>query len=117
MNRFLASIQTVRRTLRAGIRTSILFAFGLGIWSGISVIPHTDSSLAHESFVQYSMVAGDVVWAEDNKKDAPSQSNTAGEAGMTAVNSIYNILFSLITPFLMLAGWLLTPDWVFGEIF
>lgn len=116
MNRFLASIQTVRRTLRAGIRTSILFAFGLGIWSGISVIPHTDSSLAHESLVQYSMVAGDVAWAEDKKESAP-QSNPIGEGVMTGVNSIYSILFSLITPFLMLAGWLLTPDWVFGEIF
>lgn len=26
-------------------------------------------------------------------------------------------MYALLTPLLMLAGWLLTPDWVFGEIF
>jgi hypothetical protein len=120
MNRFLASIQTVRRTLRAGIRTSILFAFGLGIWSGISVIPHTDSSLAHESLVQYSMVAGDVAWAAGgggpDASAAKSPENTS-DTGVSFINGAFNVMFAIITPFLMLAGWLLTPDWTFGQVF
>lgn len=37
--------------------------------------------------------------------------------GLSFINGFFNILFALITPLLMLAGWLLTPDWVFGEIF
>jgi hypothetical protein len=92
----------------------------LGIWSGISVIPHTDSSLAHESFVQYSMVAGDVAWAAGgggpDASAAKSPENTS-DTGVSFINGAFNVMFAIITPFLMLAGWLLTPDWTFGQVF
>lgn len=39
------------------------------------------------------------------------------ETGVKTINAIFNLMYALLTPLLMLAGWLLTPDWVFGEIF
>jgi hypothetical protein len=36
---------------------------------------------------------------------------------ITALNLVIELLTFLITPLIMLAGWLLSPDWTFGEIF
>lgn len=33
------------------------------------------------------------------------------------LNLIIEVITFLITPLIMLAGWLLSPDWTFGEIF
>lgn len=37
--------------------------------------------------------------------------------GTSTLNMLINALFVLLSPLLIFAGWLLTPDWVFGEIF
>ena len=36
---------------------------------------------------------------------------------MSLLNGLTGVFLSILTPFLILCGWLLTPDWVFGEVF
>lgn len=74
--------------------------------------------------VTYLLLEGEVFAAENNPSayvapptaTAPSTDKEEG-FWVKLLNSGVNILFSLLTPFLILAGWLLSPDWVFGEVF
>jgi hypothetical protein len=47
----------------------------------------------------------------------PSESWKSSDFWLNVLNGGIDVLFSLLTPFLILAGWLLSPDWVFGEVF
>lgn len=53
--------------------------------------------------------------ANDTKTTEP-ESKTL-EAFIDIANLFIGVLTFLITPLIMLAGWLLSPDWTFGEIF
>ncbi len=55
--------------------------------------------------------------AAKNAPAAPAAKTDIWETILSLLNGLTNVFFSLLTPLLMLAGWLLTPDWVFGEIF
>ncbi len=35
----------------------------------------------------------------------------------TVLNFIIDIAYILFSPLVWMAGWLLTPDWTFGEVF
>jgi len=54
------------------------------------------------------------------QKDTTTAANKADDAVATLVsiaNLAIGVLTFLITPLIMLAGWLLSPDWTFGDIF
>ncbi len=64
---------------------------------------------------------GGVAWAatrsERDAADAIKASAGSDTGTVKTLNAALNLLYALLTPLLMLAGWLLTPDWAFGEIF
>jgi hypothetical protein len=69
-------------------------------------------------------VGGGEVWAADGNKNptaansvTPADKDEVWKTILSLLNGLTNVVFSLLTPLLMLAGWLLTPDWVFGEVF
>jgi hypothetical protein len=84
-------------------------------------------NISVEESVQGSIVAqfevgGGEVWANPIPPiTAPpvtqSDKDDVWKTITSILNGVTNIFFALLTPLLMLAGWLLTPDWVFGEIF
>lgn len=56
--------------------------------------------------------------AEDAKKDTKKTPiDTTVESLVSLMNVGIGTLTFLITPLIMLAGWLLSPDWTFGEVF
>jgi hypothetical protein len=80
------------------------------------------------SIVAQVQVGGGEVWANAMTPQqieaaakgswvAQSDKDDIWKSFLSLLNGITNIFFALLTPLLMLAGWLLTPDWVFGEIF
>ncbi|MDQ1344295.1 MAG: hypothetical protein QG650_1015, partial [Patescibacteria group bacterium] len=50
-------------------------------------------------------------------KAGPAAEKSAGDAAATTVNGIIQLVMMLFLPATILAGWLLSPDWTFGEIF
>ncbi len=64
------------------------------------------------------LVMGEVVWAQQPANpSANSPIDGEGVGAVKTINAAINLMYALLTPLLMLAGWLLTPDWAFGEIF
>ena len=59
------------------------------------------------------MAADDAAKPTDTKDVMDATINSL----ITSLNVGIGILTFLVTPLIMLAGWLLSPDWTFGEIF
>ncbi len=108
-----------RSSLRL-IRLVLLFALAAGIWGGVEV----SVSVPVDGGVVAQMGVGSVVWAAGAADSDPASqalrsapASDTSTTGLSVINGSLNLMFAIITPFMMLAGWLLTPDWVFGEIF
>lgn len=54
---------------------------------------------------------------EKTQKDAKIPMDETINSIISFLNLGIGVLTFLITPLIMLAGWLLSPDWTFGEIF
>lgn len=70
-----------------------------------------DHSIVYSGGVTTTWAAG-----EDAKKDKNATDEMV-ENMVAFLNIILGVITFLITPLVMLAGWLLSPDWTFGEIF
>lgn len=51
------------------------------------------------------------------KPAAKAETKDGSTAAATTVNSIIELVMMIFLPATMLAGWLISPDWTFGEIF
>jgi len=54
--------------------------------------------------------------------DTQTQATTTGSAGWDVevaklLNLVISVMYAILAPLAMLAGWFLTPDWTFGDIF
>lgn len=93
-----------------------VFIVGLFVSIGEVSVDH-DGTLSLSQGGIYTVVAieGDATPAAGEKK-VEGESKTI-EAFIDVANLFIGVLTFLITPLIMLAGWLLSPDWTFGEIF
>ena len=85
-----------------------VFCAGLFITSG-------EVSVSNSEGLQISGGVQSVVAAETPTKQTPE--DTTINSIISILNLGIGVLTFLITPLIMLAGWLLSPDWTFGEIF
>lgn len=105
------------------VRTLALVLVAIIGWMGISWGPMSGEGGALGSNEMGRLVVGEVVWANavsgggGGGGGVTAATPTEGVGAVKTVNAVINILYALLTPLLMLAGWLLTPDWAFGEIF
>lgn len=63
-------------------------------------------------FVQSAAAA-----ADPSTKTADAKPADGASAAASTVNGIIQLVMMLFLPATILAGWLLSPDWTFGEIF
>lgn len=54
---------------------------------------------------------------EAAKAATPAATTDKSAAGATVVNGLIEAVMMLFLPATFIAGWLLSPDWTFGEIF
>ena len=54
---------------------------------------------------------------ETGKAATPAATTDKSAAGATVVNGLIEAVMMLFLPATFIAGWLLSPDWTFGEIF
>lgn len=64
-----------------------------------------------------SLGAEEAFAADGTPSTATPANATAGATGGTVVNTLVEAILMLFLPATLLAGWLLSPDWTFGEIF
>lgn len=102
------------------IRSTSLVAVAAISWlvgSGIPEATVTDGQgvVASAGWVE-SAYASTGSTSED-KSTAKAESKGGGTAAATTINSIIELVMMIFLPATMLAGWLISPDWTFGEIF
>jgi hypothetical protein len=82
---------------------------------------HISVGESAQGIVVAEVQIGEEAWADSTPPAASpvtqADKDDVWKSFLSLLNGITNIFFALLTPLLMLAGWLLTPDWVFGEIF
>lgn len=93
----------ISRLSRLGL-LSVLYT-GLFLTSG-------ELSMSTEGSVQIGNIGVQNVMAAEN-----NTTDTTINSIISFLNLGIGVLTFLITPLIMLAGWLLSPDWTFGEIF
>lgn len=98
------------------IRTLAFVLIAVIGWTGISVSGSVSGNVNPGANGVNQLVMGDVAWAETPEEKAAREKNE-GTGTVKAINAAINLMYALLTPLLALAGWLLTPDWAFGEIF
>lgn len=100
------------------LRSLAVILIAVMAWTGVQV-----QEVEHAGVVGYGVSEvrlGEGVWAAtapDAAKPKANATTPEGATGVKTINAALNVMYALLTPMLMLAGWLLTPDWVFGEIF
>ncbi len=93
-------------------RASALSLVALVSWaSGVSdVVPVSEGNFGIRAEFGVSEA-----FAEDKKE--LSKEAQGAQAAATFINGLHSVIQILFLPATMLAGWLLSPDWTFGEIF
>lgn len=98
-------------------RSVALTAVAILSWTSGSHLPQAvldrGTDFAVEGLVSSAAAAaGSAAPAAD-----PKTGKTAEESAATLVNGVVELVMMLFLPATILAGWLLSPDWTFGEIF
>ncbi len=104
------------------IRSTSLVAVAALSWvmgSGIPEAVMTDGqgTVASAVWVESAYAADAPAAGAAAKPAAADQSKDSATDALKAVNGIIEVVMMLFLPATILAGWLLSPDWTFGEIF
>lgn len=106
------------------IRSTSLVAVAALSWlvgSGIpeAVMTEGQGTVVSAGWVESAYAAENTTPAAGatEKPAAEGKKPDGGTAAATTVNSIIELVMMIFLPATMLAGWLLSPDWTFGEIF
>jgi hypothetical protein len=103
------------------LRIFVLVLVAMVGWAGISVGYHGDGEVGDGGNVVKELALGDSAWAVEPGTGTTTKGATTPDKSSSSLvvvlNALLNVMYALLTPLLLLAGWLLTPDWAFGEIF
>ncbi len=111
---FLVLVFTVWASLSVeGTHTDVNHATSIQIQIGSQEVhAATDLQIANSSAASPALKA-----ADGRTSTTPPADGKTGNGLLEFANGAVSFIFMLFNPLLMLAGWLLTPDWVFGEVF
>ncbi|MDD2916880.1 MAG: hypothetical protein PHH70_03495 [Candidatus Gracilibacteria bacterium] len=109
-------------------RLALLSVFSMGLFLASGEVNIQDNTVQIENGGVQSAIAADTSFQtlEDKRlanaaANPPSATATKMDDTLSTIISLMNLLVEsltfIITPLIMLAGWLLSPDWTFGEIF
>lgn len=98
------------------IRSTSLVAVAAISWLVGSGIPEAVMTEGQSTAVSAGWVESAYA-KEGDKSAATAQGTDSSTAAATTVNSIIELVMMIFLPATMLAGWLISPDWTFGEIF
>lgn len=110
-NTLLSKAGLFRVSGKAFLRFGALATIAMLAWAGVDAQMVSTVAPTGEVTIAMELGMGENVYA------ATEPNTPTGDALIKTINLLFNALYAIMTPFLMLAGWLMTPDWVFGEIF
>lgn len=98
------------------IRSTSLVAVAAISWLVGSGIPEAVMTEGQSTAVSAGWVESAYA-KEGDKSAATAQGTDSSTTAASAVNGLIEIVMMVFLPATILAGWLLSPDWTFGEIF
>ncbi len=104
--------QILSKISRLGLLS--VFCAGLFLTSGELTVKPNDGVHFASGGVYSAMAAGVEAASKDKTKEVVSDTTNAM---VDIANFAIKLLSIFLTPLIMLAGWLLSPDWTFGDIF